>query len=92
MYNVMSCPLCLLQPDTQSHSVQCNIIKENINISGNYNEIFTEEISKEISESLLKISQFRENKMENLSPVGGPGASLFDAADKCNPMYLFESG
>ena len=27
-----------------------------------------------------------------MSPVGGPGASLFDAADKCNPMYLFESG
>ena len=91
-YNVITCPLCKIQPDVQAHCVQCPIVKENINIRGNYKDIFTEKISKKISESLLKISEFRKKMIEKMSPVGGPGASLFDAADKCNPMYLFESG
>ena len=51
-YDEIGCPLCLDQPDTQAHCVQCPIIKENIKIQGEYSDIFSEKISKEISKTL----------------------------------------
>ena len=30
----IACPLCLVQPDTQAHCVQCSTIKDNVNIQG----------------------------------------------------------
>ena len=89
-YVEMGCPMCLGQPDTQAHCVQCPIIKENINIKGDYSEIFSEEISKEIAKTLLEITNFRENK--NLSPAGGPSASK-DAAIGCRTnVHLIDLG
>ena len=89
-YVESGCPLCHDQPDTQAHCVQCPIVKENVNIKGDYSEIFSEEISKEIAQTLLEISKFRENK--TLSPVGGPSASD-DAAIRCRAnVHLIELG
>ena len=73
-HEVRTCHLCLVQPDTQAHCVQCPVVKENVNIRGDYQEIFSDEISSEISESLLKITDFREAMAKKLSPEGGPGA------------------
>ena len=84
-YNGLECPLCLVHPDTQAYCVQCPIIKENIEICGEYKDIFTEEISKEISQTLQKITEFRENR--KLSPDGGPSASN-DAASRCNSAFV----
>merc|ERR1712179_641962 len=87
-YEETGCPLCLDQLDTQAHCVQCPIIKENIKIKGDYSEIFSEEISKDISKTLLEITKFRENI--NLSPAGGPSASD-DAAIRCRTnVHLIE--
>ena len=82
----ITCPLCLVHPDTQVHCVQCPVVRDNVTIKGQYSDIFTEEISKEISETLLKITTFRENM--KLSPEGGPSAS-HDAASRCsiNPIH-----
>ena len=67
------------------------IFYENIKIKGNYEEIFSDEISPEISRTLLEIMEFRETKSKNLSPNGGPGASdMMLQADM--PMYLLDSG
>ena len=68
----IACPLCLVQPDSQSHCVQCLVVRENIDIRGEYEEIFTEYISKEISQTLMEIMKFRENM--KMSPNGGPSA------------------
>ena len=57
----IACPLCLVQPDTQAHCVQCPVIKDNVNIQGVYSDIFNEDIPSDISKTLLKISEFREN-------------------------------
>ena len=73
-YEVNTCPLCLVQPDTQAHCVQCPVVKENVNIKGDYQEIFTNKISSEISETLFNITDFREAMAKKLSPAGGPGA------------------
>ena len=85
----MWCPLCLVQPDSQAHSVLCPVIKANIDVRGEYLEIFTDEISKEISQTLLKITLFRESK--RLSPDGGPSASN-DAANICSDTRMFDIG
>ena len=59
-------------------------------MKGNYSEIFSEEISKEITQTLLEITKFRENL--NLSPEEGPSASD-DAASRCSTnVHLFELG
>ena len=46
---------------------------ENIHIRGDYQEIFTDKISPEISETLVKIIDFRETMAKRQSPEGGPG-------------------
>ena len=57
----IACPLCLVQPDTQAHCVQCPVIKDNVNIQGVYSDIFDEDIPSDISKTLLRITEFRED-------------------------------
>ena len=89
-YDRIECPLCLDKPDSQAHCVQCPIIRENINIRGDYNEIFSEEISKEITQTLLEITTFREH--QSLSPAGGPSASDDAASRSITNVQLLDLG
>ena len=57
----IACPLCQVLPDTQAHCVQCPVIKDNVNIQGVYSDIFNEDVPSDISKTLLKIAEFREN-------------------------------
>ena len=89
-YNEIECPLCFVHPDTQAQCVQCPVVKENVEIRGEYQEIFSEKVSKEIAQTLLEVTQYRENI--KLSPNGGPSASN-DAASRCSSnLHLFELG
>ena len=60
-YVANACPLCLVQPDTQAHSLQCHVLKTKLDIKGTYSDIFCEDIPQDISKTLLEISKFREN-------------------------------
>ena len=60
-YLSSACPLCFVQPDTQQHSVECVVVKTNIQIEGDYKDIFSENIPSNISKTLLKISEFRKD-------------------------------
>ena len=62
-YVGIACPLCLVQPDTQAHCVQCPEIKDNVTVKGTYSDIFSDDISSDISKSLLKITEYRENML-----------------------------
>ena len=57
----IACPLCLVQPDTQAHCVQCPAIKTRLKIEGTYSDIFSEDIPQDIYKTLLEISELREN-------------------------------
>ena len=57
----MPCPLCLVHPDTQPHSLQCTEVQAKIQVKGKYQDIFDEDIPSEISKTLLKISKLRED-------------------------------
>ena len=56
-----ACPLCLLHPDTQLHSVQCTEVKTKIVVEGRYEDIFDEDIPSNISKTLLRIDKLRED-------------------------------
>ena len=60
-YVGIACPLCLVQPDTQVHCVKCPEIVKKVSIKGTYSDIFGDEIPKDISTTLLKITEMREN-------------------------------
>ena len=66
--NVSSaCPLCLVQPDTQEHSVeQCSVVKEKVKVRGSYSDIFLDNVPVEIAKTLREIMELRE-KDENQS-------------------------
>ena len=82
--------MCSDQPDTQAHCVQRPIIRENIIIKGDYSEIFSDDISKEISQTLLEITNFREH--QSLSPAGGPSASDDAASRSITNVQLLDLG
>ena len=46
---------------SQIHSIQCVDLMKNIKNKGNYNEIFTNNISYETAAMLMEITDFREN-------------------------------
>ena len=60
-YQSIECPFCFVHPDTQLHSVQCVQVKKKITMKGNYEEIFLEKISKDIAETLMKITNLRKD-------------------------------
>ena len=60
-FSVATCPFCLVQPDTKAHTFQCPDLKLKVKLEGNYCDIFSENIPKDISITLLKISKIRED-------------------------------
>ena len=55
------CPLCKDQIDTQTHSFNCNIVIGNIQINGQFKDIFRNNIDSQIAETIENIENFREN-------------------------------
>ena len=55
------CPLCKDQIDTQTHSFNCNIVIDNIQINGKFKDIFRNNIDSQIAETIENIENFREN-------------------------------
>ena len=55
-----ACPYCNIEPDSQEHSLQCNIVKQKIEVRGTYTDIFEEDIPSDISETVMKITKLRE--------------------------------
>ena len=62
---VKGCPMCSEQLDTQVHSLKCGKEKEQIKIKGRIRDMFKEEISVDISQTLMKMSKSREDYIQN---------------------------
>ena len=54
------CPLCQSHFDSQKFSFQCKIVKENVLIEGIYSNIFSEKITLKTVKTLVDISKFRD--------------------------------
>ena len=55
-----ACPFCLVEPDSQSHSLQCHEVRQKIDIEGDYMDIFMDDIHCDIIITIQKISKIRE--------------------------------
>ena len=59
------CPLCSKHIDNQKMSFEnCQVLKENIRISGNYDQIFNPSVPQELVNILVQIDKFREDNNE----------------------------
>ena len=69
------CPLCFKHLDSQKMSFEnCSILKKNVKISGNYQQIFKSSVPTDTVESLVQIDKFRDENFEILSHNARPTA------------------
>ena len=56
------CPVCkdVQSVDTQRHSFKCKTLTGNIEVKGNYDDIFSSQIADQTVKSVEKIEKFRE--------------------------------
>ena len=54
------CPLCQLHYDSQNLAFQCPIVNANIKVNGKYEDLFKEDIPKEVAITICNIVKFRE--------------------------------
>ena len=59
------CPLCLSHLDTQSMCMTCPTIQENVSVKGNYEQIFSNNITKDLVKSLEDIEKFRTGYLQS---------------------------
>ena len=62
----LACPACGLQPDSQSHSFQCEVMKQHLKVKGQYSDIFKKKVPSDVAKSLLEVSKIRE---QHFSPI-----------------------
>ena len=61
---VVPCPLCNVHLDSQAMAFQCYKIKETVDLKGSYDDIFKDDIPKDLVKTLTKIMDFRTQYME----------------------------
>ena len=61
----VTCPLCSLHLDNQEMSFQCPVVKSEVDITGNIEDIYKEAIKPETAETLEKILEFRKLRKED---------------------------
>ena len=56
-----NCPVCRVedQPDTQQHSFNCKVIKQNIQVRGKYMDSF-DNVNAEVASTVENVEIFRE--------------------------------
>ena len=59
------CPLCQEDWDNQGHSFQCKVIRKQIDIREEINEVYSSEISQEAAQTISKIIEARNKILNN---------------------------
>ena len=54
------CPMCKDALDTQQHSFNCRVILENIEVEGQYSEVFFSKVQPQTAKTLESMLKFRE--------------------------------
>ena len=58
------CRLCGLHLDNQEMAFQCPVIRENLNVTGDIENVYSENIKMDIISAVSEISKFREEMIE----------------------------
>ena len=81
------CPLCSTHLDNQEMSFDCPILNQEIDIKGNMSDIYEDDIKSESIQTILNISRYRTNILENkplLPTEVGPRATPCDVLIETN--------
>ena len=66
--NAILCPLCYTHLDSQKMCFEnCPVLRQNITISGSYDQIFNTSVSTEVVQTLSMIDKFREENSKSMS-------------------------
>ena len=57
------CPFCNLHLDSQDLGYICPIIQANIDISGSYTDIYSENITQRTMETIERMSEYRKHNL-----------------------------
>ena len=72
---VKICPLCNNHLDLQKFSFQCSKVTENVEVRGNYSNMFSEKLESTLVNTLVNITNFREKYLdERKIATNGHGA------------------
>ena len=55
-----TCPFCRVEPDSQAHALECDVVQKNVYIIGDYEDIFSDRIPSDLFKTVLRISKCRE--------------------------------
>ena len=58
------CPLCHIHLDSQALAFQCPTVKKEVEILGKYDDIFKDQIPKDVAETLVNIINFRTKYLD----------------------------
>ena len=58
------CPVCSSHPDTQQWAFKCAVLRKNININGEYEDIIEGNIDKKLAKTALTILTYREMTLQ----------------------------
>ena len=56
------CPLCQMHEDSQDKSYECPVIRQDVKVTGNYDNIYSDEVKLETVETITKIHLFRKRE------------------------------
>lgn len=57
------CPLCGVHLDNQEMSFKCQVLKSNIKIEGDMDDLYEDEINIKVAETIKRISEFRKENI-----------------------------
>jgi hypothetical protein len=61
------CPLCQSHLDSRSMAFKCPKLKEEVEIKGKYEDLYKDNIPKDLVKTIMDISEFRRNHLEEKS-------------------------
>ena len=56
------CPLCTKHQDSQDKSYECPVIRQDVKVTGNYDDIYSDKVKLETVETITKIDEFKKEK------------------------------
>ena len=91
--NSILCPLCFKHLDSQKMSFEnCSVLKNNVKISGNYQQIFNPTVPTDTVKTLLQIDKFRDETLSRDTRPTAPDNTpiILGASDNDNDYVLSE--
>ena len=76
------CPLCALHRDSQDMGPSCPVLRRDINIAGNYSDLYNNNVSLETVADMEKVMEYRTKRQQDNVAISGPCVTV-SPVDTC---------